>query len=410
MRDVLTVSAFKTYMLAIIVTIIGLLIIIFPKDSLDASVKGLTMWWEIVFPSLLPFFIVSELMIGFGVVSFIGVILEPFMRPFFRVPGVGGFVWAMGVASGFPAGAKFTARLRQEKQLSTIEGERLVSFTNSSNPLFMGGAIAVGFFHNAALGLVIMISHYLGNILVGFIMRFHGIRQEETPVKNKKLLPSLKTALHEMHQTRLNDDRPLGKLLGDSVNSAIQTLLMIGGFIILFSMLNKVLSTVNVSQLFATFLGGLLAVFNIPSELGMPLFSGMFEITIGSKMASETEQASLLYQVMITSCILGFNGFSIQAQVASILAETDIRFQPFFIARLMHGMFAAMFTFLLWKPLYENIHKTSPQPNVIAAFSQGETMNAILTAWQFIVTIGPAVTLCSLLFFIIYQLKNIPRV
>ena len=66
------------------------------------------MWWEIVFPSLLPFFIVSEMLIGFGVVKFIGVLLEPFMRPLFKVPGVGGFVWAMGMASGFPAGAKFT--------------------------------------------------------------------------------------------------------------------------------------------------------------------------------------------------------------------------------------------------------------------------------------------------------------
>ena len=79
------------------------------------------MWWEIVFPSLLPFFIVSEMLIGFGVVRFIGVMLEPLMRPLFRVPGVGGFVWAMGMASGFPAGAKLTARLRQEEQISKLK-------------------------------------------------------------------------------------------------------------------------------------------------------------------------------------------------------------------------------------------------------------------------------------------------
>ncbi len=68
------------------------------------------------------------------------------MRPLFRVPGVGGFVWAMGLASGNPAGAKLTARLRKENKVNRIEAERLVSFTNSANPLFIFGAIAVGFF------------------------------------------------------------------------------------------------------------------------------------------------------------------------------------------------------------------------------------------------------------------------
>lgn len=116
-----------------------------PKESLKASIKGLHTWWEVVFPSLLPFFIIAELLIGFGVVKFLGVLLEPFMRPIFRVPGIGGFVWAMGMASGNPAGAKFTVRLRNEGNITQIEAERLVAFTSCANPLFIFGAVAVGF-------------------------------------------------------------------------------------------------------------------------------------------------------------------------------------------------------------------------------------------------------------------------
>ena len=86
------------------------------------------------------------------------------MRPLFSVPGVGGFAWAMGMASGYPAGAKITARLRQEGQITKIEAERLVSFTNSSNPLFIFGAVSVGFFDNAKLGIILAFAHYLGNI------------------------------------------------------------------------------------------------------------------------------------------------------------------------------------------------------------------------------------------------------
>ena len=77
------------------------------------------------------------------------------MKPLFRVPGVGGFAWAMGMASGNPAGAKISSRLRQEGQVSKIEAERLAAFTNSSNPLFIFGAVSVGFFNNPKLGIVL---------------------------------------------------------------------------------------------------------------------------------------------------------------------------------------------------------------------------------------------------------------
>ena len=184
-------SKLKTISLATIVTIMAVALVVFPQESFEASKSGLHMWWQIVFPSLLPFLIISELLISFGVVSFLGVILEPLMRPFFRVPGVGGFVWAMGLASGFPAGAKFTARLRLEKQLTRIEGERLVSFTNSSNPLFIFVAISVGFFHNPKLGLILAVAHYVGNVIVGFIMRYYGRkrRKNSNKTKNKAAFP-----------------------------------------------------------------------------------------------------------------------------------------------------------------------------------------------------------------------------
>ncbi len=92
------------------------------------------------------FFITAELLIGFGFVKFIGVLCEPIMRPLFNVPGVGSFAWAMGMASGYPTGAKIATRLREEKQLTRIQAERLVSFTNASSPLFIFGAVSVGFF------------------------------------------------------------------------------------------------------------------------------------------------------------------------------------------------------------------------------------------------------------------------
>lgn len=396
-------AKFKTLLYAIMITFIGFAIIISPNDSVSAALNGVKMWGEVVFPSLFPFFVISEIMIGIGIVNFVGIILEPFMRPLFRVTGAGGFVVAMGMASGFPAGAKFTARLRQEKQITAIEAERLSAFTNSASPLFMSGAIAVGFFHNAALSLLIMVCHYLGNLFVGITMRFYGKTEENSKTKRQHHTASLKLAFEQMHQKRLNDNQTLGRLLGDSVNSAIQTLLMVGGFIILFSVLNNVLSIINVTDAIGTMIGIFFSIFTIPAELSPAFFSGLLEITNGAQQVSETADVSLFYQVLLVSFILGFNGFSIQAQAATFLAQADIRFWPFFIGRILHGIYAMGFTAILWKPLYAAYHDSNPP--VISWMSQQQSINMFINLWEIFVKYGSFITLFSIFFFIIYQLK-----
>lgn len=366
----------------------------FPDQALEASIRGLNMWWEIVFPSLLPFFITAELLIGFGVVRFIGILFEPIMRPIFRVPGVGSFVWAMGMASGYPSGAKLTARLRQEKQLTRIEAERLVSFTNASNPLFIFGAVSVGFFHDPTLGILLAVSHYVGNTLVGICMRFYG--REQTPTRDRSRDKiTLKKAFLALHQTRLEEPRPFGKFFGDAVLSSIQTLLMIGGFIIMFSVFNKLLFLVGITPIIAGGIGILFQMITLPQELTLPFISGLFEITLGSQMTAQAENSVLLQQVICVSFILAFNGFSVQAQVASILADTDIRFRPYFFARILHGLFAAGLSVLLFVPLYVDRQAfESDESPVWMRLSKHETFWSDL--FEKLVNIGPLMTIASL--------------
>ncbi|WP_449539902.1 sporulation integral membrane protein YlbJ [Ferdinandcohnia sp. Marseille-Q9671] len=402
----MTRSRFKTVALAAGISLLTIALIYFPKESLEASRVGLEMWWKIVFPSLLPFLIISELLIGFGVVKFIGVLFEPLMRPLFKVPGVGGFAWAMGMASGFPAGAKLTARLRQEKQITRIEAERLVSFANASNPLFIFAAISVGFFNNPQLGILLAVSHYLGNFFVGLIMRFHGKKDDETTPTNQGKTKIVIKALQELHRTRLKEKRPFGQILGDAVTTSIQTLLMIGGFIILFSVFNKLLSLIHVIDVIGAGISVLLKVFQMPPDLSIPLISGIFEITTGSMMTSELEHLTLLPKVIAVSFILGFCGLSVQAQVASILAETDVRFKPFFLARIMHGFLAGIITFLLWKPLYVKNADSQETGAVISPLVPEQTQMWVSMMWNGLLKYGPLVTIMSLLLYIfIYSSK-----
>lgn len=360
-----------------------------PKEILDASTRGLNIWWTIVFPSLLPFFILSELLISYGIVSLIGILLEPIMRIFFKVPGIGGFVLAMGMSSGLPSGAKLSAQLRKGNQLSRIEAERLNSFTNTSNPLFIIGAVSAGFFHNEKLGLLLATSHYLSNLITGFIMRFYG-RESAKKIKYQFQISS---AFKQFHLQRISEKRSIGQILGDAIKNSIDTLLMIGGFIILFSVFNKILQITNVFQLLTNVLRNFIP--NLFSDNFIyPFLSGLIEITLGSQLISQAEDTTLFGQVLVTSSILAFGGMSVHAQVANFLASTDIRYAPYLFARLLQSIIAPICVFFMWKPLYL---QTSGEITVMAS-----TYNSI-TIFE---NIGPLFTIFSLYVYVFLLFYN----
>lgn len=392
----------QTTLLASTAILLTFLLIKFPGQSLEASIRGLNMWWEIVFPSLLPFFIMAELLIGFGVVTFIGILFEPIMRPLFNVPGAGSFAWIMGMASGYPSGAKMSVRLREQGVLSKVEAERLNSFTNASSPLFIFGAISVGFFHDAQLGLLIAICHYLGNAFVGILMRFYG---GDTTSKSKAIKEriSLHKAFKKMHKSRLQDPRPFGEIIGDSVLNSIKTLVMVGGFIILFSVLTNLFTLIGLTNLLSSFFNILFQLLYLPIELTVPFLSGLFEITSGAELISKIQIDSLLPQIIVVSFLLGFNGFSVQAQVSSILAKSDINFSPYFFARLLHGTFASILTILLYEPLY--IKRKIPTTDNLPAFYPLDD-NLWFSTFQFMQEKGPLITIFCLAIGVIILLRK----
>ncbi|MEW6522623.1 MAG: sporulation integral membrane protein YlbJ [Bacillota bacterium] len=319
--------------------------VFYPAAAFESAVKGLHVWWNIVFPALLPFFIGSEILIGFGVVHFMGVLLEPVMRPVFNVPGSGSFVMAVGLASGFPIGSVLTARLRREGMCSKTEAERLMSFTNTADPLFMSGAVAVGIFGRPDVAGIIMVAHYLSSLSVGVVLRFYarGADRSDPGARHRQLLSR---AFRAMLEARQKDGRPFGRLLGDAVRNSVNTLLLIGGFVIIFSVIIRMLSMVGAVAVISQALGALLAPCGVDAGVLPALVSGLFEVTLGCQMAGQSA-APLVQRVMIAGAVIGWSGLSVHAQVAAIVQGTDINLAPYIIARILHGILAGLYTVLL---------------------------------------------------------------
>src|SRR5690625_4090740 len=81
---------------------LAIAILLYPTESFEASIRGLNLWLEVVFPSLLPFFIVAELFLAFGIVRLIGVLLEPLMRPLYNITGAGVVVDGIDMVCDYP--------------------------------------------------------------------------------------------------------------------------------------------------------------------------------------------------------------------------------------------------------------------------------------------------------------------
>lgn len=335
-----------------LVSFLTLSLVICPKEGVEAAVTGLKVFWEIVLPSLLPFFVLSEIMLGMGVVHFIGVLLEPLMRPLFNVPGVGAFALSMGLAAGYPMDAVITGKFRRSGMCTQVEGERLLSFTNTADPLFIFGAVAVGMFCRPDLGIILAVAHYLSSFTVGFIFKFYNRNDREKKVQNEEVFQKgiLRRAIRALIKARKEDGRQIGQLMGEAVRESMATLSMVCGFIMLFAVLVKILSVFGVLRLLTPVMTWVLGIFGIAPQLGHALFNGILEIDLGTVAASQAA-APLLDKMIIASWIIAWSGLSVHGQVASVIHDTDIRMGPYMAGRFIHALCAAWYTWFLMGPM-----------------------------------------------------------
>lgn len=347
---------------------------LYPQDVVSSAATGLTLWWKYVLPALLPFFILSELLMGAGFVHFLGVLLEPLMRPVFHLPGKASFVVAMGYTSGIPIGAVLTTKLRQQNQLSQVEGERLLAFTSNPSPGFMFGAVASGMLGKPELGIVLAGSVYLSNLIVGIIFRFYRYQATE---RNSSYSFSFKRAWQELSRAQNEDGRPFGQLLGDAVRQSVNTVLLIGGFITFFSVLINILNISGITSLLAYILNSLTRGL-LTLQMTTSLLNALFETTLGCRTSIQTF-SDLNIQIAVLSAVMAWGGFSVFAQVASFTSSTDCRFSAFFIGRVLQTFLAPILSqFLLH---FINLPAAASLPGLKSIMSSSIT--ASLLTWRY---------------------------
>lgn len=287
------------------------LMLFFPAQVLNGASNGLLLWFNVVLPTLLPFMILSNLMIHTHALNWISRISAPFLCPLFRISSYGSFALLTGFLCGYPMGAKVTSDLLKGKYLSQKEAAYLLSFCNNTSPMFLVSFVILQNLKETAFTIpalaIIILSPILSSLL---FRRYYRI----TSNQNSSLsMPSLSFTKHN--------------LIDSCIMDGFEAITKVGGYIMLFSIL------INLSQLFP---GNHLVFYNllVPS---LELTNGI--VLICSSCCSI--QKKLFYSLILTS----FGGWCCIAQTRSMMQGSNIPILPYITEKLITASVTSLLTY-----------------------------------------------------------------
>lgn len=325
--------------------LLALNILLAPEAAFQASLTGLEVWWNFVFPILLPYFILIELMLGSGMIQRLAGKLNPISQRLLGIPGLGGAAVISGWFAGYPAGAKFTALAVSSRSLSVADGEKTLILSHLCHPVLVVNLAAVIFLKDPLAGPFILCIQWLTVWIIAICLNWKRPGQRI----NAAGLPSSDMNLLFP---------PMGKLLTQAVKISVQQLFIIGGVMIFFSVILHTAS--SFTSLHA-------------------LLSGLLEVHLGIYYLSQLEVPYIMKLVLIVAAVI-FGGFSLQVQVKSLISGTKMRYRVFLFWKVVQTAVAVILTLILWLPYQRLI--TPIQPTFKNLTQQNSVWQGIPSFWE----------------------------
>lgn len=281
-------------------------LLFFPSQTLEASRAGLLLWFDTLLPTLLPFLIISQLILKTSLVNGIQKLAGPFFRHLFHCSENGAFCLICGFLCGYPVGARLIALQMKEDRLSTVEGQYLLSFCNNVSPVF---CISYGLSYamNVSSAIPYLLIIYGSSLLFGLITRPQNLpsgsdsKKQTSPAEN------------------------IVQLIDVCIIDSFLIMIRLCGYMILFSIFCK-----------AVFLF-------LPKNLSktVPLFYGLLEITGGLSMISKLSPG--IYRNALGILSLTFGGFCCIFQTSSVIKDTSLSLKKYVFHKLLITLMALIF-------------------------------------------------------------------
>lgn len=269
------------YAVSLLTAALLLGLLLFPKSVLLGATDGAMLWWSRVVPTLLPYLVA------------VGMLMRLPSRSHKRkktwLHPMACTAFLLGSVGGYPVGARLLGNAVEQGRLDRVQAQRFCVFSNLMSPAFVVSMTAVGLYGNASLALPLCLSLYLP-VLGAFLWLGRG---------------QAEPAVAPMRQT------PVASALTDAIFDAVQSLLRIGGCIILCAGLCSMLGAVGAFRALAWVTG-------LETSCVEAVVSGLLEMTCGLQAVSRL-QLPVKTALAISAFLLQFGGISVLLQTLCFL-------------------------------------------------------------------------------------------
>lgn len=301
----------KTFLLLTLFFLLSASILLCPKQALYFSLTGLTLWYDKMIPTLLPFMILTNLLIEMGLTTYFVSFLRPSLGRLFRISDNGVYAMLVGFLCGFPMGARTIARLYEKKLLQKKEAAFLLSFCNNIGPVYFVSFVLV------ILGIDKKLPYLFGMyglpLLYGLILRYSVYRGLDGAVSSRPGGPSRSSLSLLEH-------------LDASIVNGLTGIARLGGYMIFFNLLNLLP--------YILFHGVLPQ--SLPTADLEGILNCILEITSGiGRLNGKLPLAVLI--------LLPFGGLSCIAQTYSMIRDTDLSIREYTFHKIILTLTSAVY-------------------------------------------------------------------
>ncbi|HIY61463.1 MAG TPA: hypothetical protein H9831_12430 [Candidatus Eisenbergiella pullistercoris] len=309
----------KKPLLLSLFTALTLSMLLESEKAFSLSLAGLNLWFEKMIPTLLPFMILSGILIRMNLSDSFARLFAPLLRPVFRLSDSCLYVLVIGFLCGFPMGARVTAESLQHGKLSKREASLMLAFCNNIGPIYFSGFVLTLF--PAAKPLPFWAGMYLLPLLYGLFLRRMVYRDIPCPVPaaGRCVLSSASRASSAL------SGRSLMAQTQEAVTSALVSQASLGGYMILFNLMN------------------LLPDLFLPAKAVLPraLCGCLLEITGG---LSRLDPSDAFWAFVL----LPFGGLSCIFQTYSMIRDTGLSLRLYVFHKCVQTMLAFVYYAVLF--------------------------------------------------------------
>ena len=293
----------------LILTCLFCFLLVFPMQTFESSKAGLLLWFDTLLPTLLPFLILSQLILKTSLVNVIQKLSGSAFRRMFHCSDYGVFCFLCGMLCGYPVGARLIALQIKEKNLSIEEGQFLLSFCNNVSPMF---CISYGILHTIGTSKLLpyLLIIYGSPLIFGFFTR-------------PKTIPEIR-AKKQTSQTE-----NIFQFIDVCIVDSFLILIKLCGYLIVFSIISS----------------GILLLIPEKSIYIAPLITSFLEITGGLSCISKLPAGNIRSALSIAA--LSFGGLCCIFQTSSVISDTKLSLKKYMFHKVLITLLA-LFLFFLW--------------------------------------------------------------